>query len=661
MRIVKIMGLVLSGLIALVAVALLAVWLFVDPNDYKDRIAQAVKSSTGRELAMPGDIKLSLFPWLKLAIGPASLGNPAGFGTEPFAVVQRAAVRVRLLPLLRKELQIGRIEIEGLDLRLQQNAAGKGNWEDFGAEPATDEGASGSTRPLDLAGVVITNSRISFDEWVAEKVGIDVGRVAPGRAIPVKLSLDLLPDTNAQPIHMAGAFNVMLEPDERYRLAAVDLGGTLTSKAGAIQIPWKLTAPEVTVDLDKQTLATPTFAAELAAAKVSGSLTGAQIIDAPDLRGEFELQPVALRELLGQLGITPPVTRDAKVLSMLAARGAYGYSNDALRAERLVVQLDDSLLEGSASTHLDTDAVGFDLSLDRVDFDRYLPPPSNLKAAGKKEPFELPADMLKSLLAKGKLTIGQAKIAGVALSALSVGVDANNGMTRLAPLKAQLYGGQYAGDIELDSRPNLPVLKMEQTMNGVDVAQLLTALAETKRLSGRGNLSMSLTAQGGNSDALIKSLRGSMSAKLVDGAVEGFDLWYAVNQAQSLLEKRTLAGGSDTRRTAFDTFKASANVIGGIATTDDLDITTRQLRVAGKGSTNFATQAIDYQVTATVLKGSGGTRAAIPVSITGTFDNPKLRPDLQGIAKERVKQEIDKRKDEIKEKLGEKLKGLFDR
>jgi AsmA protein len=55
--------------------------------------------------------------------------------------------------------------------------------------------------------------------------------------------------------------------------------------------------------------------------------------------------------------------------------------------------------------------------------------------------------------------------------------------------------------------------------------------------------------------------------------------------------------------------------------------------------------------------------ATIPVKITGTFAEPKIRPDLAGMVKERakqeVKQEVEKRKDELKEKAKDKLKGLF--
>ena len=79
MRTVKIVAGLVGGIIVLLVAALLAVWVFVNPNDYKGKIAAAVKESTGRELNLSGDIKLSVFPWVALELGPASLGNPPGF------------------------------------------------------------------------------------------------------------------------------------------------------------------------------------------------------------------------------------------------------------------------------------------------------------------------------------------------------------------------------------------------------------------------------------------------------------------------------------------------------------------------------------------------------------------------------------------------------
>src|SRR5690242_14169902 len=181
MRAFKILGFAIGGLIALLVLALLAVWLFVDPNNYKDRIAAAVKDSTGRSLSLPGKLKLSVFPWISLQTGEASLGNPAGFGDEPFLTLKRASLSVKLMPLLHSQLEVGRIEIDGLDLRLKQNAAGKGNWEDWGSKAsATPEPEKSSKAPtVNLAGVAISNSRIAFENMAANNVSVDIGHVAP--------------------------------------------------------------------------------------------------------------------------------------------------------------------------------------------------------------------------------------------------------------------------------------------------------------------------------------------------------------------------------------------------------------------------------------------------------------------------------------------------
>ena len=105
MRTAKILS-ILAGGIMVLAAGLLAVWLSVNPNDYKGRIAAAVKQSTGRDLNL-GRIHLSVFPWVALERGPGSLGNPPGSGGEPFLVFAQAGVRARLIPLLRKRLEVG--------------------------------------------------------------------------------------------------------------------------------------------------------------------------------------------------------------------------------------------------------------------------------------------------------------------------------------------------------------------------------------------------------------------------------------------------------------------------------------------------------------------------------------------------------------------------
>jgi AsmA protein len=675
MRALRLVGIVLGGLVVLVVLLLLAVRLFVNPNDYKDRIAQEVKTSTGRELTLSGDIKLSVFPWIALELGPASLGNPPGFSAQPFAAVQHVAVRVKLLPLLHKELQIGRIKIDGLDLRLQKNASGEGNWQNFGgnnAKPEQQSSSSAGSLP-DLAGVEIKDSRFSFQDMVADHVHLELGHVTVGTPIPVKLKLDLTTGAGAKPMTLNAELEATLDPAKKqYRIAPFEIDGSLTPQESSTALPWKFAVPQLNVDLAAQTLSAPAFTAQLASAQLGGSLEGTKIVDAPAFKGTFKLDPLSLRELMGKLGMTPPVTRDPNVLARLAASGTFAYGNNAAAANGLNIQLDDTHLTGKlAVTNLETKATNFNLALDRINLDRYRPPeeknpqpaapahPSGKEAAQARDP-------LKTLNLNGTLTINTATASNVTLTQMLVTIAAKDGLTHIAPVRAKLYGGDYSGDITIDDREATPTVKLDQSMTGIDVAPLLKDFAKTQRISGRGTVTTNLTTHSLGGVALMKTLNGRVTANLDNGAIEGVDLWFEINRAVALIQKQGMPSGQSSGRTRFDVFKVSADLTNGVAATKDLTINSQNLRVAGQGTANLVNDAINYQVKATVLKeaptagaAAGKTLADIPLNITGTLTSPTVRPDLEQLAKARVQQELDKHKDELQQKVTDKLKGLF--
>ena len=56
-----VLGLVLAFVVVMAALAAYLAFLF-DPNDYRERLTELVKTQTGRTLAIKGDIGLSFFP-----------------------------------------------------------------------------------------------------------------------------------------------------------------------------------------------------------------------------------------------------------------------------------------------------------------------------------------------------------------------------------------------------------------------------------------------------------------------------------------------------------------------------------------------------------------------------------------------------------------------
>ena len=636
MRGLRIVGIAIGVVIAILVVLLIAVAVFVNPNDYKGRIIAAVRESTGRQLELPGDIKLSVFPWIALQLGPASLGNPPGFGPEPFAQLQHAALRVRLLPLLRKQLRVGRIEIDGLDLRLRKNAAGEGNWQMTTSSPSSASQSGSSSETLaDVGGIVVKNSRFSYQDIVADHITVNVGHLGSAEPVPVTLSLSLTMGRDAKPIGIA------------------------------------FSAPNLSLDLRAQTLSTPSFSAQLADARLGGSLQGTKILDAPSFKGSFKLEPVSVRALMTQLGMAAPVTRDPQALSRFAASGDFAYGANSAQASKLDVRLDDSTLRGNvAITNLDSKATRFDLQLDRINLDRYRAPEQPAATAKAGAPAasnadETGSDPLKTLQMDGAVSIGTAVVAGLSLSQVQAHLSASKGITHIAPAGAKLYGGDYSGEITLDDTGAIPSMKLDQSMTNVDVAALLKDLAHTQRVSGRGNVSTHLSAQGRGSDEILKTLNGHVAADLANGALEGIDLWFEINRAVALIQRQSFQAGGGTGRTKFDVFKATADITNGVAVTKDLSIVSQNLRIAGEGSTNLVNDQINYQLKTSILKNAStnvaraDTLADIPLTISGTLSSPQVRPDMQALARTAVQQQLDKHKDELRQKVQDTLKGLL--
>jgi AsmA protein len=507
---------------------------------------------------------------------------------------------------------------------------------------------------------------------VADHLNFELGHLASATPAPVKLKVDLTPSRGAQPIALTAQFDLTLDTEKKqYGVTALELDGTMKPAPAAAAVSYKFSAAVLSADLNAQTLNAPNFKAQLASASLAGSLRGSRIVDAPAFTGAFKLDPVALRGLMNQLGIAAPKTRDPKALTKLSARGDFTYGANALAVNDLDVQLDDTGLHGKAAlTNLDTKAMRFDLTLDHINLDRYRSPeeataqPVDKPAAKSTEPP--PGDPFKTLQMDGSLTIGSVTVSNLTLTQVHVVLTAKDGVTHISPATAKLYGGGYSGDITLDDRGTVAALKLDQTMTSIDIAALLKDFAKSQRISGHGTVTTSLTAHGLAGDALMKSLNGHIAANVDNGAVEGVDLWFEINRAMALAQKQSLPAGSSSGRTKFDTFKASADIVNGVATTKDLNIASQNLRVSGQGTTNLVSDAIDYQVKATILKeaptaagAAGKTLADIPLNITGTTTSPNVRPDLEALAKARVQQEIDQHKGEIQQKLQDKLKGLF--
>jgi hypothetical protein len=76
------------------------------------------------------------------------------------------------------------------------------------------------------------------------------------------------------------------------------------------------------------------------------------------------------------------------------------------------------------------------------------------------------------------------------------------------------------------------------------------------------------------------------------------------------------------------------------------------LKVSGQGSANLSSKAIDFKLLAAVATAPART-TDIPLKVTGTYSAPTVRPDIEAVAKDQLKQKLQ----DILKKNG--LQGLF--
>jgi AsmA protein len=174
-------------------------------------------------------------------------------------------------------------------------------------------------------------------------------------------------------------------------------------------------------------------------------------------------------------------------------------------------------------------------------------------------------------------------------------------------------------------------------------------------LSGRGNMDLKATAHGASLPAVLRTLNGRFDTYLTEGAVEGVDVGYELARAQALIDRQPEPPRENTHHTPFDACKMSAEIVNGVAKTSDLMISSQAVRVSGQGSANLPSKAVDLRLLASIMKSPTTTLVDIPLKISGTYADPRVKADVDTLVKGQLKQKLQ----DVLKKNG--LEGLFNK
>ena len=445
-------------------------------------------------------------------------------------------------------------------------------------------------------------------------------------------------------------------------------------------------------NLDQQTATVKTLRIKAAGLQIDSNLDATQIIDAPQASGRLSIAEFSPRLLAGSANIELPETSDPQVLNKASLSLTFAGSLDAIKLQKLKLIADDTQLTGNATvSNFDQPAIRFQLAVNGIDVDRYLPPqpdtpPAPVPAGAAVEAAGLPLEPLRALDVDGSITIGTLKAANARLSDILLAVKAKGGQLRLHPLQANLYGGSYAGDVRMDARGDTPKIALNEVIKDVQAGPLLKDVMGEAPISGTANLQANITTQGTEPEAMMQTLNGTARMTFLNGAVEGINIGHMLRSAQAKLKGQPVPP-EELKKTDFAELSASVKIADGVLSNKDLSAKTPLLRISGEGKVDLPKERLDYRLVSTIVNTATGQAGKdleqlrglpIPIRIKGPFADPKISLDLKSVMSAKARQKLDqqkkklkaktdkavvkereKAKKKVKEEVDKALKGLF--
>jgi len=155
----------MGGLVAVVLVGYLALIVIfraiVDPASLADRAEPHISSALNRRVSI-GSAELKIFPRPEVSLLRLRIENLADFEGMPLATLDELNLRPRLLPLLRRRVEIDRVQAVGPRVLLQVDDQGRTNFGDFVPASREDEEAPDTPLALEIRGIEVADARIGY-------------------------------------------------------------------------------------------------------------------------------------------------------------------------------------------------------------------------------------------------------------------------------------------------------------------------------------------------------------------------------------------------------------------------------------------------------------------------------------------------------------------
>jgi AsmA protein len=642
---------IVIGIVVLVIVVAVGVLLATfNPNDYRGTVQTKLEQQLNRKVSL-GDMSLGLFP-LRFRLANLAIDDDPKFGNRPFIQTQELSVSVKLLPLLSKSVEVDSLSLERPSVELIKNAQGVWNFASLGektpapaAAPASSSGQQFSLGELAINDglVAVTDLQNRKPRTVYDHINVKLTDFAPDSPFNLDASVHL-PGSGSQEVQLQGKGG----PLSHANPASTPFKGTLDLKGVEIGELQKFLQSPALVNTDG-VLSGHT---DIASASGKLSANGQMNLDKPKLHG---------------IDVGYPINLDYDVNDDLV--------NDLLRINKGAIKLGPTPLSVTGTMNSKPTPAQLDMELKASNVSiagiaRLAAAAGVAFAPGTTLTGQINADIkaqgsadkpaLNGTLAGSNLQVSgkeiakpvQVKAVNIALTPTEIHSDNFNVTSGGTTAAVQFSMKEYTSN---SPQVNATVKAPQAALP--DLLSMAKAYGVTSldKVSGSGTLALDMSAAGPlqsiSSDQITKALNGTINVNFNTVHYAGVDISH-----QLLSMIGSSQAGKDQGYTNVQKMTGNIVVKNGVAQTNNLQATLDIGNVGVVGSANLASQILNMQLTAVLSKAftqqAGGTAVGgymstalannngelvIPAIVTGTFQNPKIVPDVQKMAQMKLK------------------------
>jgi AsmA protein len=646
-------GIVLLVLIAVTALALINLNGLINRN--KDYLLARAQESLGRNVAV-GEIGVTLWGGIGVRLKEFSIADDPSFANDSFIRAADLQVNMKLMPLLRKELQVSKVILHRPVINVIRDPQGRFNFSTIGGGREKQEKEAKKEKekkerseeraapPLLVSLVDIDGGEIRYVDagkggidFRATRVDFKVKDVNFDRPIDIDLEAAVF-GAAKQNLKLKGRVGPL---GPQADLNNLPLDGNLDLDSISLADLEK-TLPVLGRRIPKGTSFSGTVGAQ---SRFSGRL-GKDVL--PEINGTLSLNGVSAR----MPGLAQPIT-DLNAKVNFTRKNAE-LPETGFRIGKSRVRL-AAKVGSFAPLNLSYRVFSPELNL------------ADLKApaSGRKKP-----EVLKDLKGEGTVLVKDGAttsrgnfsstsgtIADGDYKDLQTNASLVDRVATIENLSLGAFGGSLKAKGRYDMRESTPRFDTTANVKAMDLTQIFRAFVPTAPQNIRGLIDMDLdvTGSGSNWNVIQKTLKGQGKAEVVNGAL------IDVNLAESVMSN--VPGGikkipADIRKkypaifsakdTEFKQMKGSATIGAGKARTDDLVVSAAEFESRGKGWYAFD-RTVDFkavlffseQLSKDIISRAKEAknfaddqgRIEMPFTLSGKLPGAKPKPDMNYIAR----------------------------